>query len=408
MRRSARSSSRLSIQIRYLGVAAAAVFSIVAAASALDRAGGEDDPVIAAMVPDALAVRSLDTSLTPQLAQARPRDAERMARLLIERAPIDSTGPAMLGAARMAMGQQPKALEAFTVSAKMGWRELSTQLFWIGQALQLGDVPNAAMRFDVILRQHADLLTYSPLIEPWETTPDLRAALFEKMLRHPLWLGAYAREGWRTKGQVLQARGQILVDLGRAGVTLGCSDVKSMTAALANSGNAALGRDVWTLHCPLAGKQLVGDPGFATLSDAANADSPYAWTWRGNGDVTYELRKGDRNNAGGLLIHNAAPVAMPILQQLLVLKPGTYRATYRLTGGAGNQGTSPLQLAISCDRDNRQPLDGQRPLGNGRWQVDFAVDGQCPAQWLNVILHPTLEATQFGELAIVEARPGAK
>jgi len=408
MRRSARSSSRLSVRIRYLGVAAAAIFSIVAAASALDRAGGEDDPVIAAMVPDALAIRSLDTRLTPQLAQTQPRDAERMARMLIERAPIDSTGPAMLGAARMAMGERPKVLEAFTVSAKMGWRELSTQLFWIDRALQLGDVPNAAMRFDVILRQHADLLTYTPLIEPWETTPELRAALFEKMRQHPLWLGAYAREGWRTKGDVLQARGQMLVDLGRVGITLGCADVKSMTAALANSGNALLGRDVWALHCPLAGDKLVGDPGFTTLADTANADSPFAWTWRGNGDVTYEMRKGDKNVAGGLLIHNAAPVAMPILRQLLVLKPGTYRASYRLTGGAGHQDTSPLQLAIGCDQDSRQPLDGQRPLGNGRWEVDFRIDGQCPAQWLNVILHPTLEATQFGDLAIVEAGSAAK
>jgi hypothetical protein len=113
---------------------------------------------------------------------------------MIDTAPVDPGSTAMFGAARLAQGDEPGAEKAMLVAAQLGWRIQFTQAYWLGRALQLGDMRVAALRLDALLRVTPELVNNDLYLQPFETTQEGRAALVARLALAPDWVGSYVND----------------------------------------------------------------------------------------------------------------------------------------------------------------------------------------------------------------------
>ena len=200
-----------------------AAFMLLAIGNGLDRMAHQA-PAISARLPQVFVVNAREVAGEDALARD-PRAALALATALVARAPVEPDSTALLGAARLANGDDAGADRAFRVAGTLGWRVPVTQAYLEQVAVDDGDLPMAARRMDALLRLDPRRLHDPATLAPFEDDPAGQAALVYRMLARPLWLGWYIGEADQMPAALLARRVPTLTMLADRGLVLGCAAI---------------------------------------------------------------------------------------------------------------------------------------------------------------------------------------
>lgn len=362
---------------------AAAVYAFAALASGLDRLGA-DDPVLAGMLPSAVAVQSLRNQASNAQSIGESDKALQLARAAVRRAPIEPSSTAILGAALLGKQDEQGADQAFRVAAQMGWRVPLTQLYWMQTSLAYGDYPNAAIRLDALLRQQPALIRDRKLLDPLERSEEGRAALAARLVERPDWLPPYSIDVWNTAPDVLELRRAVLLDMARDGASLGCVGISQFVQREIDIGNVRGAHEVWSAHCPSARDALVYDGEFS-LAEVAQTRASLAWTFVGNAGISVMLEPGARPGTRALAVDGTVQRPKVFVRQLMLLQPGTYRVNWTATTDDGAP-SARVVVGFECGK----PVEWQQGVvaTGGRRTAILDLAAPCETPWLSFALAP--------------------
>lgn len=365
--------------IKALCLTACLAFAAAAVGSGLDRQSVLQ-PSLAAKIPALFASEALSVRGQAELMSGRLDQAMADGRTAVLRSPVDPVSTALLGAARLGRNDPIGARRAFLVAGRMGWRVPLTQAYWMQQAVAVGDYPVAAKRLDALLRQRPWLLGDTRLLAAIEGVPDGRKAIADRLISAPSWLTPYANEVSNIPLSVVTARALVLEDLSARGLKVGCDRAAPPVNMLISAGQFDSAATLWRGHCPEAGQGLLTDPDLTYLR-ISGARSYFEWDLVGNSDVGMVLVPGARSGSQQVELHSSAPFARVILRQLLPVKPGRYRLSWRASAADGTA-SAKVVAAIGCAPTPEQRTTAFNTPGTADWQAGVSLGDDCPAHWL--------------------------
>jgi len=256
---------------------AAWLYAALCTVVAFDRAV-VSDPALAQLVPEPMRMVGLRRQTKRLIDAGLAGSTEMLARQLVERDPIGTNSAALLGNVRLVRGDAAAAQTAFRVAARLGWRDASTQVFWLRVALDAGDYRGASLRFSALARQWPHAPAVSQLAGLFEADSRGRSALAERIAAGEPWGRTYATPGEDDLPIRLVGRAKVLLAVADLQVQLGCDAVERLTARLAMH-DPAQAASVWRSHCSRA--TAIGglsDSNFAKARPGL-AVSPFEWAF---------------------------------------------------------------------------------------------------------------------------------
>lgn len=325
-----------------------------------------------------------------------PASAIRYAQRAIISDPISAQAISILGRAHLYSGQLAPAQKAFTVSGQLGWRDAMTQLYWMDQAMQVGDVKVASERLDALLRQSPDAEYRDKFLGIISATPEGRSAISDRLKLSPNWATAYATYVGNLPLDQLSQRVDVMQRTGTG--IWDCASTEALTQRLMTASMFDAAKAVWHLNCP-ASKSLVYDGGFEQI-DLTKPSTGFNWLLSDRGDVDIALLQ-DQPGQRALAFEVKAAMSLPVLRQSIILTPGQYRLTWQMPSIGLNQARA-VRASLSCGSGREQAANGQPdPKQAETYSLDFSVDAQCPVLQLtfwvdarssarisNVVLNP--------------------
>jgi len=358
----------------------ALAYAALAAAMALDRASRRQ-PEYGARVPAALRHEGLAAAAQTLTLTGRPAEALIPAQLLVRRDPLAPHAAGLLGTARLARGDGAGAAQAFRASARLGWRDAATQVYWFDAAIRRGDYPLAVTRFVAIARQWPGARAIDDLSARLEADPRGARLLAMQLASGPRWAKAYASQFASQSLERMAGRARILNMAAAMGGRLGCDAALPLVSALAER-QARLASEVWAGHCPRApAPGQLADGGFES-QPATGPATAFDWQFPGNGALDSAVIGPPGSRA--LRVVSGSAALLPVAAQRIVLPAGRYRISWTESGS----GQSRLAASLSCraERAVANPQDGS---GSGGRKIALAeVDGQCEAPLLQLWLRP--------------------
>ncbi len=354
------------------------LFIVASIANGVDRQA-QHSPSLAARIPTFMAADALTVRGETRLNSGQFQLALDDGTAAVLRAPIDPASSALLGSARLGLGDAAGAQRAMLVAGTMGWRVPLTQIYWMQQAAAVQQYPVAALRLDALLRQHPSMLSRTSLLAPLESVPEGRKAIANRLATAPPWLIAYARETSELPIEVVAERADVLSQLSTRGQMIGCDPVSPLVNKLVDAARFADAYRLWRGHCADAGSALIGDPDLAHLR-TTGARSYFEWDVVGSADVSMALVPGE---ATGQMIevHSEARVSRSIMRQLLTVPPGRYRLEWRAVS-LGSKTEPQVTAAVGCSPDPATRLVSAKVANQDLWQADLSIGPDCPAHWL--------------------------
>ena len=382
-------SAAASGTIRRIGRVLAAVgliaFAVLALLSGTDRQSREfpNSPGLVGWPYDSGAARSHAISA---FVQKGPATAIGFARRAILSDPLSAQSVSILGRAQLYGQQSLDAHKTFEVAGQLGWRDAMTQIYWMDQAMQAGDLNVAAQRLDALLRQSPHDENRDKLLAVISATPEGRAALAERLQASPIWAAAYVTELKDVSDDQLLQRVDIANRLKRG--TWGCQTIAPMAQKLIDTNLINQALTIWQRYC-LTSASLVYDGGFEQL-DTTKPTTGFDWQLSGRGDIDVEPTADQAGNRQLDFEVNAART-LPVLSQRVVLQPGTYRLTWR-TPDTDRTSARALSVSMGCKLDQREAAPGN-PVADtkDRYAQEFTVDGTCPTRQLGFWLAPKIQ-----------------
>lgn len=317
------------------------------------------------------------------LVRTGPASAIGFARRAILSDPISAQAVSILGRSQLYAQHSLEARQAFQVAGQLGWRDALTQIYWLDQALQTADYNVAAERLDALLRQAPDDENRDRFLAAVASTPEGRTALAERLKLSPAWARTMVLQVRDLPPDQVLQRVDIMRRTGRG--VWDCPVSEGIAQKLITLGMLDEAQTIWRLICEPSGA-LVYDGGFEHL-DTLKATTAFDWQVSNQGDADIAITA-DRANNHSLSLETTASVTLPIVRQLLVVKPGRYRLTWRLLQVDQAQARA-LKVSLACKVDLSQAISG-RPIAGMRdaWSADFMVDDECPARELVFWLEP--------------------
>lgn len=380
---------------RSLGIAAAlgAAYLFAAVGIALDRAA-PDRPELARWVPSPFRQQAIGTEIAALTQAGRPQATGNLAEALVRRDPLSPHAAGLLGTARLAQGNFGGAASAFRTSAKLGWRDAATQIYWLQAAMAAGDFSRAGWRFGALARQWPDAPAIDQLSAQFESDPRGQATLAQQIAGGAKWAASYATPRAGEPLDRIAGRAEVLIAAGALGTKLGCDSVAAMVGTLTGA-QADLAARLWASHCPRAvGPGQIADGGFEAQEGLTRSTS-FDWQFPGDGALAADVTT---KAVGGhaLRLSSSAASLLPVAIQRVVLAPGTYRVSWEETGS----GPARMAASLSCraDRSLAQPQRGQR--NGSRAGAELRHDGSCPAVLLQLWLAPGAGEVQVDDVRI--------
>jgi hypothetical protein len=312
-----------------------------------------------------------------------PASAIGPARRAILSDPLSAQAVSMLGRAHLYAEQFPEARKAFLVSGQLGWRDAMTQIYWLDQSLQGKDYPIAAQRLDALLRQSPDDENRDRFLAIVAQTPEGRSALADRLKLSPGWVRRMVTEVKDLPADQILQRVDIMQRTGKG--VWDCPVSETITQKLINLGKLDEAQSVWRLNCATS-TSLVYGGGFEHF-DTLKTSAAFDWQLSNRGDADIALTQSEDGNRSLALEVNAT-ISLPVIRQLVVLKPGSYRLTWRTPGTTAAQAKA-MRVSLSCSADLGRALDGTAVPGKpDSWTAAFTVDAECPARPLVFWLAP--------------------
>lgn len=323
-----------------------------------------------------------------------PASAIAFARRSILSDPISVQAVSLLGRSELYAQQLTEAQKAFEVSGQLGWRDPMTQIYWLDQALQGSDYKVASERLDALLRQSPDDENRDRFLAVMAATPEGRAALAQRLKLAPQWARVMAVNISDLPDDQLQQRVDLMLKTGPG--VWDCAATEMFAQKLINQGLLGEAQAVWRQNCG-GSNALVYDGRFERF-DTLKATFGFDWQVSNRGDAEIAM-VGEGTADRSLALEVTATVTLPIVRQLVVLKPGRYRLTWR-TPATDPAIARALQVSLGCKNDLSRALPGQVRVDQpGMWSQDFTVDASCPAQQLVFWLAPRARI-RLGDVAL--------
>ncbi|MEP7221305.1 MAG: hypothetical protein ABI673_01415 [Novosphingobium sp.] len=391
----------------WIGLAAALLYAGLALASGLDRRA-EFNPALAARLPWPFAHRALAAQGEAQVASRHFRQALQSGEAAVRDAPVDPVNPALLGAARLELGDAAGAERAFLVAGQLGWRVPMTQGYWMQRALDVRDFPVAALRLDALLRQSPEMISDYALLQPFESDANGQRALIDRLALRPGWLTPYANliEGVPRSAVPLHAAA--LQELARRGVRVGCDTIGPPVISLTEVGDPAGARALWRSHCAEAGGGVLGDPELVFVR-SGGARSAFEWDLIGNSDLDLTVlpptsgQRGGGQNGGAVEIHNASGLTRTFLRQMVVVPAGSYRVSWRTVDAEG-QPSALITLSTGCGKDSMSRAEANWNAADRAWQAELHLQAECKGRWIEFAVQPGPGTLRLSRVSLVAAR----
>jgi hypothetical protein len=355
-----------------LAALAVLVYLGLAAATALDRLA-PDHFAAERAVPEPFRVRTLAVQSNRLIEAGIPASALPGAQRLMARDPLATDSAALFGAAQLGTGNAALADRAFRLSARLGWREPRTQIYWLRTALAQGRPDLAALRFGALARQWPAAPAIAQMAALFEASPAGQLALARRIAAGDRWAQAYAQPFEELNPQDLARRAQVLQLAAGLGARLGCETAAPFVRRLAEPDPLVAAR-LWHGHCPLAPVPgQLGDPGFEQVP-LATALTPFGWELPGEGALAVDqVEAGQQGHA--LEVANSGAVLLAFAAQRVPRGAGRYRIAL-----ASNARAGVLAASLSCPRDRA----GSAPQALAGNAVELAFAGPCAAPWLQL------------------------
>lgn len=334
---------------------------------------------------------------------ATPQDramADALAKLSLQQDPTAVAAAATLGINADVRGDKVAARRYFTYAQRLSRRDLRTQLWMIEDAVQREDIPAALHQYDISLRVLPNLseLLYPILASASAGDPTIRRELTKTLAGKPLWRESFVDYVSNNSANP-KATAALFIDLRRAGVPLPESARVKVVNALLGAGERDAAWSYYASIRPGADRSRVRDPRFAA---SLETPSQFDWTPINDGSgMTTGIQSG--------IFDFAAPASVggPMLQQLQLLVPGTYRLSGHSI--AIDQATDTLPYwTLRCQNGlevGRVEVPNSR-IAKGNFSGTFNVPAGCPVQTLVLTARPSDATTGLsGQLDRVELVP---
>lgn len=375
---------------------AAAGYAGLSIALAFDRTAASD-PGAAARVPEPFRQEALSSQSKVLLLAGQAGQIAPLAEALVRRDPLGPQAAGLLGTARLAQGDARGAANAFRTSAKLGWRDAATQVYWLQTALAAGDLTRAGTRFGAIARQWPEAPAIDQLSARFEGDPRGQMLIAQQIAAGANWARAYAQPQPGQPLDRLAGRATVLISAAGLGGRLGCEAIAPMVVTLTPA-QPALASRLWSSQCPRAAAPgQVNDTGFEQTAAAAGKTA-FDWQFPGNGALLADVVA---TGAGQHVLRASSTAAalVPLAMQRIVLAPGVYRLTWR-EAASGRAGASRLAASLSCrpERMLANPQNGK--LDGGRSTTDLDHAGDCAAPLLQLWLTPGTGEVSIDDIAL--------
>ncbi len=315
---------------------------------------------------------------------ATPQDraqADVLAKRALQHDLLAVGAAATLGLNADVRGDEAAARRYFTYAQKLSRRDLRTQLWMIEDAVQREDIPGALHQYDITLRIFPTLSdVLYPVLASASVDPVIRRELVKTLAGKPAWSDSFINYvvGNSTTPK---ATAVLFLDLRRAGVLVPETARAGAINALIAGGELNVAWSYYTSIRSHADRRRSRDPRFAT-----NLETPSAldWTPVNDGGLTTSIQGG--------IFDFAAPASFggPMLQQVQLLPPGTYRLSGHSIGIEQAAGALPY-WTLRC-QDGRELGRVEVPNSNvarGNFNAMFSVPADCPMQTLLLTARPS-------------------
>lgn len=358
---------------RLLLIGAALLYGVAALGNGLDRWATSHAET--SVIPRQFAALSLQRDATAELNAGRHEQAVFIASRAVLKAPSEAGAVSTLGAALLRSDQSAKAYSAFQVARQLGWRDLSTQAYWVTAGVSLSDQEMTARHLDALMRFAPGLPQSEEVLRLLESSPAGQAQLARYLALGPNWLALYAKGASRLSPDLFAVRLNLLQGAKAGGKQTDCGTVADAITDLAYSQSRYFeAGQLWQLACRGAAQGLVHNPDFN--QPLRNRDLPFEWNLPGSGGVSASL------GGGQLVVRNENPGDAIVAQQHVFAPTGPVRLTW---SAVSDQDAAHLQRAATLLCLNRTDLSvGGRVAGDGAgtFTLDVQVPDGCTPQLL--------------------------
>lgn len=360
----------------------------------------ESDPVLAyRLAPyDGRITAAYGTVLVGKDAAPRNRaQADDLAKLALRQDSTAVAAVATLGLNADIRGNSTEARRYFAYAQKLSRRDLRTQLWMIEDAVDRGDVAATLHQYDITLRVFPSLseLAY-PVLASAGSDPAIQPGLVRILAAGPPWSDSFINFV-ADNGPNPRSTAALLLMLRRAGVPVSEVARTGTVNALIAAGQLDVAWSFYASLRPGANRRRSRDPRFVMTETPSQFD----WMPMNEGGLTTGIQDG--------VFDFSAPASVggPILKQVQLLPPGTYRLTGRSSGIEQDEGALPYWV-LDC-QDGRELGRVEVPnssIAGGNFSGTFSVPAGCPIQTLLLMARPSDSVSGLsGQIDRVELVP---
>ncbi len=384
-------------------VALAAIVAIVGyyeVSFSLAQTSGRDAERAFALAPyDGRTTAHLAAKLSgPEGAAAdRPR-SDQLAVAALRQDALNVPAAAALGFNAQMRGDTATAHRAFTYAEALSRRDPLTQLWKIEDAVAHNDVDGALRHYDIALRVKPEMSgALFPVLAAASVQAPVQTQLVRLLATNPPW-----RDGFigfvAARGTDPLAVAMLFRRLDGVGVATPEAAKATLVAGLFASGKVDQAWTYYTTMHPGASRDRSRSVNFAGQSDTP---TPFDWVEVGDGGITGTMAK------GGFDFSAPASIGGPMLQQIQLLPPGTYRLQGRSTDIDQPDDALPYwTLTCQNGRELGRVIISRSNQGSTGFAGMFQVPAGCPVQTLALIARPSDSISGLsGRIEQVELKP---
>lgn len=375
--------------IRGVGAAIAAALGVVVVSASIAASVRGRDPAQAhRLAPsDGRWTALLASSLAiGEATPAQRRRADDLARTALRQDPTAVQAVSSLGINAQVRGDTAGARRLFAYAEQLSRRDQATHLWAIEDAVARGDVPGALEHYDMALRtSRSSPGLLFPVLAAAIEDGAVRAALLRTLAGKPGWSAAFA--DYVAGNGSPRATAELFRGLQRTGITVPPQSQATVLSRLLAADDMA---GAWAYYAALrrgVDRRVSRDPTFSAMLDVPTA---FDWVPLSEGGVVTSLQRDDGDGRGSFDFSAPTSVGGPLLQQLQVLPPGTYRLEGRASGIDQPADSLPYwQLTCSGGRELGRVVIPNSAVGVGMFRGEYKVPADCPTQLLILVARPS-------------------
>lgn len=345
-----------------------------------------------------------------QIAQAKrilnegSGDGEPLAAEALASDPMNKTALDLIGSSALVNKDFARADSVFRVAAQLGWRDVTTQRYWLFASLALNDEVLAAQRLDALLRIKTPEAPEEMGMEQLESTAAGRAAWLNQMMQQPPWLAGYLVQSAAIKDNVLANR-LAMIDLAHShNVEFPNDAVALLSRALLKRGQPQAARQLWISLDSKNGAVSNGQApsilqGGFEGEVTSEARSPFLWRLLPGGDLNIQVQPAPAPLVGhALRILYSGSVSKSVAEQILILPAGAYVLRWRVAASDPGDADA-VAPGLTCGRHGEAisatPLAEKTPnIAAFSLEIPRA---NCSFQVLSILVRPS-EQKQRGNV----------